>query len=80
MSFLIIYCFNFALLQIALVLYGIGVLDKNCKLFVETALKLPESLHPVIMSLINSVVQPGSMELSLTDNIEAVLLMPSGQL
>ncbi|XP_055894323.1 golgin subfamily A member 4-like isoform X7 [Biomphalaria glabrata] len=65
--------------KIALVLYGIGVLDKNCKLFVETALKLPESLHPVIMSLINSVVQPGSMELSLTDNIEAVLLMPSDQ-
>ncbi|KAH9500647.1 hypothetical protein Btru_077189 [Bulinus truncatus] len=60
--------------KIALVLYGIGVLDKNSRAFVDSALKLPVHMHADIMALIQSVVQAGTVDLLL---IEAVLKAPS---
>ncbi|CAL1535887.1 unnamed protein product, partial [Lymnaea stagnalis] len=64
------------LAKIALVLIGIGVLDKNGKYFMDAAMKVPEEMHQDIVDLIQSVVQAGSTEFVLTENIEKVLIVP----
>ncbi|BFZ24325.1 hypothetical protein BsWGS_27364 [Bradybaena similaris] len=62
------------LAKIAVVLFGIGVLDKNGKVFMEAALQLPVELQEDILAMIQSVVLPDSTEVVLTDRIEHVLL------
>ncbi|BFZ14853.1 hypothetical protein BsWGS_17890 [Bradybaena similaris] len=65
------------LAKIAVVLLGIGVLDKNGQHFIGSAMQLPPEMHFDVMAIIQSVVQAGSTEVSLTANIEKVLLEPS---
>ena len=65
-------------LQIAVVLLGIGVLDKNRESFTSIALDLPGDLHEDTMSIIQTVVQAGRTECSLTPAIQQVLSTPSG--
>lgn len=62
-----------------MVLLGIGVLDKNGHHFIGSAMQLPPEMHFDVMAVIQSVVQAGSTEVSLTANIEKVLLEPSGR-
>ncbi|XP_035828964.1 nuclear mitotic apparatus protein 1 [Aplysia californica] len=65
------------LAKIAVVLLGIGVLDKNGQTFINAALQLPQELHGDIMEIIQSVVQAGSTEVALTTKVEEVLCGPT---
>ncbi|GFN82164.1 nuclear mitotic apparatus protein 1 [Plakobranchus ocellatus] len=64
--------------KIAVVLLGIGVLDKNGPNFMSAVLKVPLEKHYDVLAIIQSVVQAGSSEVLLTSRIEDILCEPTG--
>ena len=76
---LILHFFPLFLLQIAIVLLGIGVLDKNSQNFMAAVLRVPLEKHYDVLAIIQSVVQAGSSEVALTSRIEEILCEPAGE-
>ncbi|GFR72198.1 nuclear mitotic apparatus protein 1 [Elysia marginata] len=66
------------LAKIAIVLLGIGVLDKNSQNFMSAVLRVPLEKHYDVLAIIQSVVQAGSSEVALSSMIEDILCEPSG--
>ncbi|RUS85201.1 hypothetical protein EGW08_007027, partial [Elysia chlorotica] len=63
--------------KIAIVLLGIGVLDKNSQDFMSTLLQVPLDKHYDVLAIIQSVIQTGSSEVALTSRIEEILCEPT---
>ncbi|XP_012936674.2 flagellar attachment zone protein 1 [Aplysia californica] len=65
------------LAKVAVVLFSIGILDKNREAFTSPALTLSPELQQSLLTMLQSVIMTDSTELRLTHAIEEVLCEPA---